>query len=115
MTVKAVALALAGLVFASASYAQYVGPTTAPTNVRALLADGKDDMLVSVQGKIVQHLGGDKYRFADSTGEITVEIDNKYWPANTPIDEKMNVRLHGEYDKDLIGQPEIDVKRMEKL
>jgi uncharacterized protein (TIGR00156 family) len=108
-------LILAALACASNSHAQYVGPTVAPSTVRALLADGKDDMAVNLQGKIVRHIGGEKYRFADSTGEITLEIDAQYWPANTPVDGTTEVRIHGEYDKELLGEPEIDVKRIEKL
>lgn len=107
--------ALATLVAATASHAQYTGPTATPTNVRALLADGKDDMAVVLQGKIVRHSGSDKYRFADSTGEITLEIDAKRWPANLPIDEKMEVRIHGELDKSLMGEAEVDVERIEKV
>jgi uncharacterized protein (TIGR00156 family) len=112
---KAPLLILAALVFASSSHAQYVGPTVAPSTVRALLADGKDEMAVNLQGKIVRHIGGEKYRFADNTGEITLEIDAKYWPASTPIDGKTEVRIHGEYDKEWLGEPEIDVKRIETL
>jgi uncharacterized protein (TIGR00156 family) len=99
----------------SSSYAQYAGPGIAPGTVRALLAEGKDDMAVNLQGRIVRHLGSDKYRFADSTGEITLEIDAKIWPANTPVDDKTEVRVHGEYDKPLIGEPEVEVTRIEKL
>ena len=111
----------------AASHAQYVGPAPnkgagvasaangAPTTVRALLASGKDDTVVSLQGRIVRHLGGDKYRFADSSGEIDLEIDADKWPANTPIDDKVQVRVHGEFDKNLLTAPEIDVERIEKL
>ena len=113
--IKTRSIVLAALLCASSAHAQYVGPTPAPTTVRALLADGKDDMAVSLQGRIVRHVGGDKYRFADSTGEITAEIEAKHWPASTPIDEKAEVRLYGEYDKGLIGEPEIEVTKIEKL
>jgi hypothetical protein len=37
------------------------------------------------------------------------------WPANTPVDEKTEVRVHGEYGKSLIGDPEVEVTSMEKL
>jgi uncharacterized protein (TIGR00156 family) len=125
---KTSALILAALVGASSSFAhaQYTGPTAAkgnppsaatvaPSTVRALLANGKDDTNVSLQGRIVRHLGGEKYRFADSSGEISVEIDAKTWPANTPIDDKAQVRLQGEFDKGLVGEPEVDVERIELL
>jgi uncharacterized protein (TIGR00156 family) len=122
-------LILAALIGMSSTfaYAQYAGPGTSATagqtaapaaalsTVRALLANGKDDTNVTLQGRIVRHLGGENYRFADSTGEINVEIDDKHWPANTPIDDKAQVRLYGEYDKKLLGDPEIDVERIEKL
>ena len=103
------------LILASSSHAQYAGPGVAPSNVRALLAEGKDDMAVSLQGKIVRHMGSDKYRFTDSTGEITLEIEAKHWPAGTPVDEKTEVRVHGEFDKSLMGEPEVEVSRIEKL
>jgi uncharacterized protein (TIGR00156 family) len=122
-------LILAALIGMSSTfaYAQYAGPSTtpkagqaaapnaAPSTVRALLANGKDDTHVALQGRIVRHLGGENYRFADSTGEINVEIDDKRWPANTPIDDKAQVRLYGEYDKKLIGDPEIEIDRIEIL
>ena len=40
----------------------------------------RDDVPVVVQGNIVQRMGDEKYLFEDSTGSITVEIDN-----NKPI------------------------------
>jgi uncharacterized protein (TIGR00156 family) len=114
-------------VASGAAHAQYTGPSaaakTAPgaapaaaaSNVKALLANAKDDTVVSLQGRIVRHLGGEKYRFADSTGEIDLDIDADKWPANTPIDDKVQVKLQGEYDKKLIGNSEIDVERIEKI
>ena len=90
-------------------------PTVTPTTVKALMATGKDDAHVSLQGRIVRHLGGDDYRFADSSGEIDVEIDNEYWPANMPIDDKVEVRITGEYDKGLVSKPKVEVDRIEKV
>lgn len=117
-------------VASSAALAQYTGPSTgksvlpgalkgtpaavAATNVKALAAL-KDDARVSLQGRIVRHLGGDNYRFADSSGEIDVEIDTEHWPANTPIDDKAEVRISGEYDKGLISKPKVEVERLEKI
>ena len=97
------------------AHAQYTGPSIAPSTVRALLADGKDDMAVTLQGRIVRHLGSDKYRFADSTGEISLEIDPKTWPVNMQVDDKTQVTVRGEYDKNLIGEPEVDVTSIEIL
>jgi len=112
---KSLVLMAAMLLCAASSHAQYTGPSLAPSTVRALLADGKDDMAVSLQGRIVRHLGSDKYRFADSTGEINLEIGPKIWPANMRVDENTEVRVHGEYEKALIGEPEVDVTNIEML
>ena len=38
-----------------------------------LLAKGKDDQQVRLQGKLLSHKGGDKYEFADASGRMTVE------------------------------------------
>jgi len=103
------------LLCAASSHAQYTGPGIALSTVRALLAEGKDDMAVSLQGRIVRHMGLDKYRFADHTGEITLEIDPKIWPATMRVDENTEVRVHGEYEKAVIGKPEVDVTNIEKL
>ncbi len=121
-------MALAGLTSASA-LAQYTGPSAGKgatpakttkvamttTTVKALMASGKDDTRISLQGRIVRHLGGENYRFADSTGEIDLEIDNDNWPANTPIDDKAEVRVVGEYDKDLVSKPKVEVEHIEKV
>ncbi len=128
---KTTALILTALIgiASSSAYAQYTGPSAgkgimpgakkmpavAATDVRALTATGKDDAHVSLQGRIIRHLGGDNYRFADSTGEIDVEIDTEHWPANTPIDDKTEVRISGEYDKGLVSKSKVEVDRIEKL
>ena len=115
----------------SSALAQYTGPVAgksavpgtskkapynaAPTTVRALMALDKDDTQVRLEGRIVGHMGGDKYRFADSTGEIDLEIETEHWPANTPIDDTSKVRITGEYDKGLTHKPRVEVERIEKL
>lgn len=110
------AMIIAGLMaVASISHAQYAGPTIAPTTVKTILDNGKNDEQVILQGRIVRHTGGESYRFADNTGEMEIEIEAKNWPANTSIDEKTEVRLHGEYEKELLGQAEIEVKQIEVL
>lgn len=129
---KAASLAfLAMLGVSGNALAQYTGPSDgkkvipgsakkaphniAPTTVRALTATGKDDTEVSLQGRIVRHIGGDKYRFVDSTGDIDVEIETEHWPDNTPIDDKTEVRITGEYDKGLMHSPKVEVAHIQKL
>lgn len=64
---------------------------------------------------IVRRLGSDKYRYADSTGEITVKTDAKIWPAGTPAEDQTGARVPGAYDTSLAGGPGVEVARIEKL
>lgn len=111
--VLAIGLALA----ATTAYAQYVGPSdtgaVSVSTVRDLLANGKDDQQVAVQGMIVKHNKSDKFQFSDGTGNMTVEIDKKYFPAGKPIDANTKVKLSGTFDKDLLESPKLDVKHLE--
>lgn len=58
-----------------------------------------DDAWVTVRGKITKQLSKDKYLFKDSTGEMVVEIDSKYWQG-VEVNENDVVELSGEVDKD---------------
>lgn len=73
----------------------------------------RDDVPVIVQGNIVQRMGDEKYLFEDSTGSITVEIDNKDWRGQT-ITPSDTVKLYGEVDAGLF-KTEIDVDYVEKM
>jgi uncharacterized protein (TIGR00156 family) len=129
---KAACLAFMAMLGVSGNaLAQYTGPSdgkkvipgsakkaphkVALTTVRALMATGKDDTEVSLEGRIVRHIGGDKYNFADSTGDIELEIETEHWPDNTPIDDKTEVRIIGEYDKGLTHSPKVEVNHIVKL
>ncbi|WP_417880686.1 YgiW/YdeI family stress tolerance OB fold protein [Vibrio sp.] len=61
--------------------------------------DVSDDTKVVLTGKIKSSLGDEDYIFADSTGEITVEIDNDKWLGRT-VTTGDTVVLRGEVDKD---------------
>lgn len=73
----------------------------------------RDDTDVILKGKIVGQLKGDKYTFEDSTGSITVEIDEDDWRGQTvtPAD---TVKIYGEVDRGLT-KTEIDVDTIQKL
>jgi uncharacterized protein (TIGR00156 family) len=104
------ALFTAGLFVGSAD-AQYTGPQgeAVVTNVSAILEDPKDDMKVTLRGYLVQKLDNDeKYVFSDNTGKITVEVDEEDFKGQV-VGEKTHVQISGEVDKELIGDPEIDV------
>lgn len=108
--VSALVLALA-LPFAAS--AQYTGPSAVPAmTVKQLLDTGKDDQHATLRGFIVSHDGGEHYTFADDSGRMKVEIDAKHFPAGVKIDDKVRVEVSGEFDKDLVGKAELDVKRL---
>lgn len=105
-------LALAAAVLATTpALAQFTGPGALPaaTSVQAILDKPVDDQRVSLRGKIVRQLKGDKYMFSDGKAEIRVEIDSHLFPAGTPINASTVVEISGEVEKDFVESPEIDV------
>lgn len=91
----------------------YSGPSSVPlTTAKDLLANGKDDQHVRLQGKLLNHKGDDEYEFADASGRITVEIDDKLFPAGVKVDHTIEVELVGEFDKEMIGESKLDVDQL---
>ncbi|MGC3962089.1 MAG: YgiW/YdeI family stress tolerance OB fold protein [Rhodocyclaceae bacterium] len=90
----------------------FVGPTASMTTVEQARSL-RDDTFVVLEGRIEQRLGRDKYLFRDSSGTITVDVDDRRWNGQrvTPQDR---VRIEGEVDKDW-NSVEIDVKTITKL
>ena len=115
---SALSLAICLLVSATPyANADFTGPQTQGTvkseTVQNVLNSSFHGMKVLLTGKIVQKLSHDKYQFKDSTGEITIDIDQKYLPFNdfTTTD---TVMISGEIDmKKRNRRLEIDVKRVE--
>lgn len=73
----------------------------------------RDDVPVVVKGHIVQRMGDEKYLFEDSTGSITVEIDDEDWRGQT-ITSTDTVKLTGEVDRGIF-KTEIEVDYVEKI
>ena len=105
---KKTALALALMAAAAASFAQYAGPGSTPAPA-SVLAHPVDDQHVTLRGKIVRQLRGDKYIFSDGTGEIRVDIDGHLFPQGQPIAASTTVEIVGEVDADVMETTEIDV------
>ncbi|KVH41631.1 YgiW/YdeI family stress tolerance OB fold protein [Burkholderia diffusa] len=100
----------------AAVYAEYTGPSTlTTTTVKELLANGKDDQHVQLQGRIVKHTGGEDYEFADATGTIRVEIDKKLWAAGQPVSDTSEVKLTGEFERKWSGKVKVDADHVEVL
>lgn len=68
---------------------------------------------VAVQGNIVKRLSDDKYSFKDSTGTITVEIDDDKWGGVTAGTQD-KLELVGEVEKKY-NTIELDVDSVRKL
>lgn len=125
-SLTAIASLCAAAAFAHAQSTGYVGPSTkaapsagytGPSNVplmtaKDLLAKGKDDQQVRLQGKLLSHKGGDKYEFADASGRMTVEIDDEHFPQGVKVDQNTTVELVGEFDKELVGESTLDVDQL---
>lgn len=102
--VSALALMLSAS-FASAAFAGrnlgggFNGP--AAPNLKVTVEEAKklsDETPVILTGKIEQSLGNEKYQFSDSTGTITIEIDNDDWNGVT-VTPQDTIEIHGEIDK----------------
>lgn len=119
--ISAIATLMAASAFAIGQPAGYTGPSAKPTarggyagpssvpmmTVKDLLNKGKDDQVVRLQGRLISHKGGEEYEFADQSGKMTVEIDDRYFPAGVSIDQNTMVELSGEFDKETFSN---DVK-----
>ena len=90
----------------------YTGPGLDAISV-AEAKNLRDDSQVVLRGKIERFLGDEKYLFTDSTGTVTVEIDDRLW-AGLSINQNDTVEISGEVDKDFRGI-EIEVNRIKKV
>ncbi len=98
---------------AASAASGYAGPSNVPLmTAKALLDKGKDDQYVKLKGKLLSHKGGDEYEFADQSGRMTVEIDDKYFPQGVKVDQDTLVELTGEFDKETFGESTLDVKQL---
>ncbi len=89
----------------------FTGPGAATANTVAAAKRAWDDTWVVLRGHITRQIAHEKYIFADSTGEIVVDIDDKYirYITVTPNDL---VEISGEVDNEFFERTEIDVKRI---
>lgn len=104
-----VALLTTGVSLSSVAVAQYVGTTEAQyTNLAQLLETGKDDDYVQLEGQLIKKVGSEKYIFTDGNQEVRVEIDSENFPSE-PFDENATIQIQGEFEKEFMESPEIDV------
>lgn len=70
------------------------------------------DAWVTLQGKIVKQIGEEDYLFRDSTGDINIEIDHKYWQGRTVTPDDI-IQITGEVDTHRFKPIDIDVKNLQ--
>lgn len=89
-----------------------ITPTATSTVKQALTM--KDDSKVQLKGYIVKATGDEKYQFRDSTGSITVDVDDELWNGKA-ISAKTPVVIIGEVDIDYkpTKRVEIDVDQVQ--
>lgn len=86
---------------------------TVMTAAQALQA--KNNTEVVLEGTVVRKIRGDTYEFRDSSGTMTVEIDDDVWPDSKPV-LNARVRLLGEVEHKLLRRTvEVEVERVEML
>jgi len=73
-----------------------------------------DDTKVVLQGRLVRKVGHEKYIFADNTGEVVADIDDKRFRGVTVTPQNV-IEIYGEVDKDMFEETEIDVKFLKVL
>ena len=78
------------------------------TTVKQALAM-KVDSKVQLKGYVVKAVGDEKYQFRDSTGTITVEIDDELWQGK-PISAKTPVIITGEIDIDYKPAKRVEIE-----
>ena len=74
----------------------------APNTVAGVLSNGHDDQIVTLEGRLTNYLGHDRYEFTDNAGDrIEVELDDdRNW---SHIGKDMPIRITGEIDNDLLS------------
>jgi len=80
--------------------AQYVGPDSSPKSIKELDTSLLGhDQLVTLKGHITRRVADELYEFSDGSGTVYLDIDKKFWrwPANTPIDQKTTIEVHGKF------------------
>ena len=80
-----------------------------PNTVAQVLANGRDDQVVTLTGSLTNYLGDDRYEFTDVNGDrIEVELDDDHDWSNIAKDQL--IEIVGEVDKDLMSTS-LEVKR----
>ncbi len=89
----------------------YSGPGPAVMTIKDAYNQA-DDTWVTLQGKLINHVGGKVYTFQDASGTGKVKVDNDAWSGQN-IGPNDVLELLVEVDKDW-GNVELEVERIIK-
>lgn len=78
------------------------------------IAKLKDETGVTLTGQITKHIKSDHYEFKDTTGVISLEIDDDLWRA-VGLKVGDHVRAVGEVDTHRYKPTDIEVVKIEKI
>lgn len=101
-----VTVLVCGAAFAEVKQGGFKGPGLTVSTVEQA-QKMKDDSAIVLEGYITESLGNENYTFKDSTGTITVEIDNNKW-GGVEVTPETKVVIEGEVEKEWTSV-EIDV------
>jgi uncharacterized protein (TIGR00156 family) len=96
--------------------AQQTGGFTGPGLQTVSVQEAKsfrDDTPVLLRGNILRYLGDEKYMFADDSGSIIVEIDDRLW-RDIFVSENDLIEISGEVDRDF-NRVEIEANSIKKV
>ncbi|MCL2412589.1 MAG: NirD/YgiW/YdeI family stress tolerance protein [Bacteroidales bacterium] len=74
----------------------------------------RDDVPVTLQGRIMYQIRSEYYRFADETGQIRVEIPPRVW-GNLRVTADDLVEITGEVDRGFLRRNYIEVRSIRIL
>ncbi|MDX2319073.1 MAG: NirD/YgiW/YdeI family stress tolerance protein [Moritella sp.] len=92
----------------------YTGPAMNVTTVAENLENvGRfSELNVVLEGKLIHQISGDKYMFADDSGQVVVELDDDI-KLPVAIDNNTKLRIFGELEGG--STPEVEVKHIKLL
>jgi uncharacterized protein (TIGR00156 family) len=92
----------------------YTGPAINVTTVAENLENiGRfSEENVVLEGKLIHQISGDKFMFADDSGQVIVELDD-HIKLPVAIDNNTKLRIFGEFEGG--STPEVEVKQIKLL
>lgn len=97
----------------SFAMAAYTGPKEQVIVSVEQLKDQRDDSWVTLEGKLVKHIGGETFLFRDTSGEVEVDVDEEVWHG-VEVGPNDLIRIRGEVDHSW-NKVDIEVEHLEKV